>query len=432
MSAINSTNHAALHTISKTTMRRFILGKQGLWPGRRWQGKAGANQAIREMGAVQIDPVVVVARNHDLELFGRVADYHPDHLNELLYQDRQFFDFGGALHIYPMDELPYWKLHMARQPLQRTHDYMDQNPALLDNVRAELHKRGPLAQRDVEGTAKLEHYRARKDTGLALYHMWRRGELMTYGRRDTGFDRIYDFAENIAPTQYLIPATEAEAEAYFLRKAVSMNGLARLTEWRGGFAYYIQRTITPDAMKGIIAPLIESGEVTPIKVEGMKDLHYILSNELPLLDTIEAGQVPPTWTPLDTTTDTEANFLSPLDPVSARGRAGKLFDFEYIWEIYTPAEKRRWGYYVLPILYGNDLVARMDVKLDRKAKTLMIKGFWLEDPALGKNKAFAAALARGLVRLTRFHEVTRLDASGIQPAGLRAANLFKGSGVTLV
>src|SRR5262249_53576856 len=104
----------------------------------------------------------------------------------------------------------------------------------------------------------------------------------------------------------------------------------------------------------------------------------------------------------------------------------------YIWEIYTPVEKRRWGYYVLPILYGNDLVARMDVKLDRKAKTLLIKGFWLEDATLGKDKAFAAALGRGLVRLTRFHEVTRLDVSSIQPASLRAVGLFKGSGVTLV
>src|SRR5215472_5309326 len=101
-------------TISVATMRRFILGKQGLWPGRRWQGKTGASQAIHEIGSVQIDPLVVVARNHDLKLYSRVADYQPDQLNDLLYKDRQFFDYGGMLHIYPMEELPYWKLHMGR------------------------------------------------------------------------------------------------------------------------------------------------------------------------------------------------------------------------------------------------------------------------------------------------------------------------------
>src|SRR5262249_12223678 len=124
--------------------------------------------------------------------------------------------------------------------------------------------------------------------------------------------------------------------------------------------------------------------------------------------------------------------LAPLDPVSARGRAAGLFDFEYIWEIYTPLEKRKWGYYVLPILFKDTLVARVDVKLDRKARTLMIKGFWLENPDTGKDSAFGGALARGLVPFPRSHDFGRLDASGIQPASLRAASLFKGTGVMLI
>src|SRR5262249_7912371 len=120
------------------------------------------------------------------------------------------------------------------------------------------------------------------------------------------------------------------------------------------------------------------------------------------------------------------------DPVSARGRAAWLFDFDYKWEIYTPVEKRKWGYYVMPILYGDSLVARMDVKLDRPNKTLLIKGFWLEDPEMGKDSAFAEALSRGLIRFTRFHEVSRLDANAIRPASLRNPKFFKGSGITLV
>jgi uncharacterized protein YcaQ len=190
--------------------------------------------------------------------------------------------------------------------------------------------------------------------------------------------------------------------------------------------------VSQEEMKACASALVESGEVTAIKIEGKKDLHYICSSDLPLIEILEAGKLPQAWQPLDTSTETEVNFLAPLDPVSARGRAAKLFDFEYIWEIYTPVEKRKWGYYVLPILYGNDLVARMDVKLDRPNKTMLIKGFWLEDAATGKDAAFAAALARGLVRFTRFHSVSRLDANVIQPAALRAKKPFKDSGITLV
>ncbi len=430
MSAKKARSANSYQSISISTMRRFVLGKQGLWPGRRWSGKTGAAQAIREMGGVQVDPVVVIARNHDVELHSRVADYHPDHLNELLYVDRQFFDYGGLLYIYPMDELPHWKIHMGRTQWEHGRDYIDQNPGLLDTVRAELRTRGPLAQRDMEGTARLDSYRARKDVGLALYYMWRLGELMTAGRRN--FDRLYDFAENVAPPEHLIAGEEAAAEAYFLRKALTMSALPRLTEWRGWFAYFVRRTVTRAEMLGLIAALVEAGEVTPLNIVGKKDLYYVATRDMPLIDALEAGVIPTAWTPIAATTETEVTLLTPLDPVSARGRAADLFDFEYTWEIYTPVEKRKWGYYVMPILYGDDLVGRIDMKLDRKTKTMIVKGFWLEEAETGTDKAFAAALARGLAHFAHFHGVTRLDASAIQPAKLRAASLFKGSGVTLV
>lgn len=101
--------------IGRTTARRFILGRQGLWPGRRWQGLAGAAQALRAIEAAQVDPLVVIARNHDLILHSRVIDYQAEYLDQLLYRDRLFFDYGGAIFIYPMDELPYWRIAMQRK-----------------------------------------------------------------------------------------------------------------------------------------------------------------------------------------------------------------------------------------------------------------------------------------------------------------------------
>ena len=111
--------------------------------------------------------------------------------------------------------------------------------------------------------------------------------------------------------------------------------------------------------------------------------------------------------------------MAPLDIVSARGRAKKLFDFDYIWEVYVPAPKRRWGYYVLPILYGDDLVARLDPKLDRTTMTLELKGFWHEDDAPVKDPAFADALANGLVRFAKFVGARKITTGSIHPIGLR-------------
>ena len=104
--------------ISQQTARRFVLGKQGLWPGRRWKGKNGTAQAIRACEAVQLDPLNIVARSQDIVLHIRVLEYKPEYLYQVMYKDRDFFDYGGWLAVYPMSELPYWRVHMS----SRSHD----------------------------------------------------------------------------------------------------------------------------------------------------------------------------------------------------------------------------------------------------------------------------------------------------------------------
>lgn len=125
------------------------------------------------------------------------------------------------------------------------------------------------------------------------------------------------------------------------------------------------------------------------------------------------------WQPLSATTLDETVFLAPLDIVSARGRARHLFDSDYVWEVYKPLEQRRWGYYVLPVLYDDRLVARLDPKLDRAAATLRIDGFWLEDYAPGDTPEFATALSRGLYRFSVFLNARRIDIKNLTPASLR-------------
>lgn len=408
-----------LINISKQTARRFVLGKQGLWPGRRWKGRNGTTQAINACEAVQLDPLIVIARSQDIVLHSRVLDYKPEHLYDVAYKQRKFFDYGGWLAMYPMSDLPYWRVHMNR----RSHDkriegFVLNHKKLFEDVRAELRKRGPLGNRDFEGNRiGLWNYRGRKDTALALYDMWLSGELMMHHR--DGFSRVYDFHENIAPKEFDHVATEKEAEIFFARKAVSFYGLKRESTMRGELDYHVRRNYSKTEMANLVEEWKESGMFKQVQVEGGRDAYLALGEDVPVLESLEKGRVPKGWNPKETTTLEEVTFLAPLDIVSARGRAKKLFDFDYTWEVYTPAHKRRWGYYVLPILYGDDLVARLDPKLDRTTMTLEIKGFWHEDDAPVKDADFADALAKGLMRFAKFVEAKKVDVSAIKPVGLR-------------
>jgi uncharacterized protein YcaQ len=154
-------------------------------------------------------------------------------------------------------------------------------------------------------------------------------------------------------------------------------------------------------------------------VEGGRDTYLALAEDLPMLASLAKGKVPKAWKPKETTTLEEVTFLSPLEIVSARGRAKQLFGFEYKWEVYTPVHLRRWGYYVLPILYGDDLVARLDLKLDRQTMTLEIKGYWNEDDAPVKDMEFANAFARGLLRFAKFLNARKVKTAAIQPLKMR-------------
>jgi uncharacterized protein YcaQ len=196
-------------------------------------------------------------------------------------------------------------------------------------------------------------------------------------------------------------------------------GLKREGNMKAELQYYLHRNYTPAEVRSLLGGWIESGLFQQVQVEDGRDKYLALGNDIPVLESLEKGIIPKAWNPKETTTLEEVTFLASLDIVSARGRAKKLFDFDYVWEVYVPAHKRRWGYYVLPILYGDDLVARLDPKLDRSTMTLEIKGFWHEDDAPVKEPAFAEALAKGLTRFAKFLDARKITTSSIRPLGLR-------------
>jgi uncharacterized protein YcaQ len=373
------------------------------------------------MEYLQLDPLQVIARSQDIALHSRVLDYTPGLWEELAYQQRKFFDWGGWLAVRPMDELPYWRVVMRRERDGvsgdlRIHRMVVEHGDAIAEMRAILRERGTVSNRDFEMATRkrTQSYRGRKDSSLALYYLWRTGEVMTHHREN--FERVYALTETVAPASLIDESDEAEADRFLIRKEVSFYGLSRPSRTADAF----HGRGEPDrAAKNLLESMVADGDLIEVQVEGWKRVRFALGSDAETLCDLSAGRVPKAWTPLETTTTQEVVFLAPLDHVSARGRAKEIFGFDYVWEVYKPEHQRRFGYYTLPILWGDQLVARFDSKLDRKTKTFVILGLWLEDEALGNDEAFAEALACGFARFVRFLGASKLDATAIREPLLR-------------
>ena len=398
--------------------RRFILGKQGLWPGRRWRDLAGTEQAMRAIEQLQLDPLVLLARAHDLILHARVLDYHPEDWAKLTYDQRRFFDWGGWLAVRPMDELPHWRVLMRReldQPnwiaFQKEH-----GPAIAE-MRQVLAERGTVSNREFAAGTRLRvaNYRGRKDSALALHFLWRIGDAMIHHR--DGFERVYALTESIAPTELIHETDPAVADDYLMLKLVAADGLAPMRT----VGSFMRRKVSPTELAEWRRSKVERGELIEARVEGWRAPQVAVAGDEPLIRELLDGRTPAAWRPLGATTEEEATFLAPLDPVSARGRAKDLFGFQYVWEIYKPVELRRYGPYTLPILWGDRLVGRFDARMDRPTSTLVMNGLWLEDDGLGRDDTFAEAMRRGMARLIVFLEAGRIDARAVPQRTLRAA-----------
>jgi uncharacterized protein YcaQ len=237
--------------------------------------------------------------------------------------------------------------------------------------------------------------------------------VMTHHREN--FERVYALTESVAPAHLIREADDAETDRFLVAKDIGFAGLSRVGRVSDSF----HRGIPFDRIKHIVASMLAAGDLIEVKVEGWRHVHYALGADAPLLRDVGAGRVPRSWKPAGTTTTDEVVFLSPLDPVSARGRAKVLFGFEYVWEVYKPEHQRKHGYYTLPILWGDRLVARFDSRLDRTTGTLVILGLWLEEKSLAADEAFAEALSRGFARFLTSLGADRLDARAISEPKLR-------------
>ena len=405
--------------VDAAVARRFVLGSQGLWPARRWRGPLGVANAVDGVGQVQVDPLDVVGQSQDLAFSARVDGYRPAHLERALYRDRTLFEWGGNLQIRSIDELPFLRAQMrVADYLGRWERYHRAHREYVGRVLAQVERRGPLTSRDFPAGGRVASYRSSRDAGIALYYLWYRGELLIHSR--VRGERRYDLADRLVPERLLRIPSEEAAEPRRLRRAMRLYGLVNPSELLGVARSSLIGTIRPRELPAWAEREERTGRLSRIRVDGWKGAFWIGGEFVDTLADLAEGRIPAAWRPVQRNHEEEAIFLAPLDIVSARGRAKRLFAFEYKWEVYVPAAKRRWGYYTLPILHAEGLRARADLRYDRAAKTLRVLGFWFE-PSTGTDDAtFARAVGRGLHRLRAMTGGDRLDLRGIRTRRFRS------------
>jgi uncharacterized protein YcaQ len=355
-------------SLSAAQARRVALSAQGFGrPRPTAVGTRQLNLLLRSLGLLQLDSVNVFERSHYLPVFARLGPYDKDELDRLTFRGagpraRYFEYWAHEAAIVPVEWLPLfrWKMDaFRRRSADDPSSWSHANGRMLDWLRAELAEKGPMAASEIEheGNRRSGPWWGWSDVKTGLEVLFRWGEIFSAGRNR--FERRYGLAEQVLPPGILdtaVPRPDAIRE--LVRHAATAHGVGTVKDLADYF-----RLPTADT-KAAIAELVETGELAPVSVQGWKQPAYLHRD----------ARIPRR---IETTA-----LLSPFDPVVwARDRALRLFGFSYRIEIYTPAPKRVYGYYTLPVLIDDRIVGRIDLKSDRQARVLRVQSAWKEDDA---------------------------------------------------
>jgi uncharacterized protein YcaQ len=345
--------------------RRLALYSQGL--DGRWDlpaGKEGVAQAIERLGYVQIDTISVVERAHHHTLWVRCPDYEKRMVHELQAEDRRIFEWwASAMSYVPMADYRYYAVRMGGTRSWHRKWYAE-NQELVARVLDRIRDEGPLGSSDFKPPTDFQRgdWWSWKPSKIALECLFDMGELMVTERRN--FQRIYDLRERVLPSGLDLSTPEPDELARFeARRVLGCLGFAEVdhVQWARWGRKPIQAPIIQD--------LIDEGEVTAFQIEGQGEKRFCALTE-PLHTVL--NQAVDGATPV-------VHILSPFDSlIIRRGWLRTHFGFRYKLEAYTPKAKRRYGYFALPILWGEQLVGRLDAKADRKPRTFILRQLTFE------------------------------------------------------
>lgn len=375
-----------MRNLSLDEARRLCLGAQGfgLTPDTRGVNRRDVRKVMNTLHLLQLDSVPVITRTQYMPTFSRLGPYRADLLDEIAYRDDEWFEaWAHEASLVPVETEPLLRWKKARSEAggtwkglvelnRKEGDYVEQ-------CYREVLERGPLSASELSSPRPRsgEWWGSRSVGSLALDWLFRIGRLGI--RRFGNFEKAFDVIENIVPADILALPTPSEDDAIkeLLVKAASALGVGTANDLVDYFR------LPPRTAKPLLPELVEDGRLTPCAVENWTKPAYALPRQ----------RVPKSIT--------ARSLISPFDPVVwHRDRTERLFDFEYRIEIYVPKPKRRWGYYVLPFVLGDKIVARVDVKNDRTKRKILVPAAHIEPgqpPGL-----VAEELAAALWDLARF------------------------------
>lgn len=424
--------------LSAAVARRFLVLRHLLAPSRSLPAEPESVLRVMDrLGSFQFDPLEVAGRNHDLLLLARIAGYRREWTDHWLYEDRRLYEtYNKSLNIVPVADLPFHRWvwdHMAHRHAEAV---FKEHALLVEELVERMRERGSLLPRDVGPREAIDWYWRPTNQVRAVLEALAEVGTIGIARRE-GNLRVYDLAERLFPAELLAARPpEEEQQQHRLLSRYRAHGLLGASGnqelWTGGTGH------APDRARRRAA-LLGDGRLLPVMVEGFKGERFIVAEDIPYVEQAEreigsgpagaaasapggatpAGAGPAGAGPGGATSagagpggaEPSVAFLAPLDPLCwDRDLLRRLFGFDYVWEVYVPAPKRRWGYYVLPILYGDRLVGRIEPRIERRAKTLRVIGLWWEsgfDPLA--DPSFAPALAAALVAHRDFADLDRID-----------------------
>jgi len=362
----------ALRSIGADHARRFLAHRHLLAPARALPAKPeSVLDVVERLGLLQFDPLEVPgARNHDIVLHARIGGYRREWCEDYLYgPDRRLIElYNKSLNLLPLHELPHYRISWDRNSPQMADGILKEQADVAKSILRRLKSDGPLST-----AAFSEHghavdwwwapTRASRAVMEALFVSGRIGIARREGNR-----RYYDLIERLVPAAHL--KLKESAEDAHTHRLLSRYRATGMTTSVGTQAEVMYSAGTQAERLRRTARLVDEGILLPVEVEGLKRTQYVIANEEPILDATARP---------DSLGTPSLAFLAPLDPlVWDRRLLRSLWSFDYLWEVYVPEAKRRWGYYVLPMLFGERFVGRIEPRLDRKERKLRILGVWFE------------------------------------------------------
>ena len=359
--------------ISKSEARKFLMKYQGLDKINNANPKEAILDFFSKVGCIQYDPLNVVGRNPDLVLQSRIQGYKPDILQEMLYSDRSLIDaWDKMMAIYKVEDwYNFYRVKEKRgEGVKRTLEYRNSIEALnlVNEIRDIIGENGPMQSNKIDlGSGGKGVWGHRKLSSAAMDYMFNIGELGIHSKNNT--QKIYDLIENLLPDHILNHAdpfnNHKEFIKWYVQRRIGSIGLLWDRNGSGWLGDFISnKSLRTSALK----ELLEENSIVSLSIEDMKETFYIRKEDLGLLESINDDF------------EKEVKFLAPLDNLLwDRDMIEKLFDFTYRWEVYVPVAKRRFGYYVLPVLYGDKFIGRFEPEHQRGNNPLEIKNWWWEE-----------------------------------------------------